>query len=145
MVTLPASSRSWIFPGVMFRIFAFEWTPSVTMPACAPVSDAAGMSIDCSAMASRAMVVCSPVESSMSISRSLGTDMSDLAMSMRLSVTPLIAETTTTTWSPRWRYSATRLATLRMRSMSATDDPPNFCTINAIGKCPGWGRSEETA
>jgi len=29
--------------------------------------------------------------------------------------------------------------------MSATDDPPNFCTINAIGKRPGWGRSEETA
>ena len=97
MVTLPASSSSWIFSGVMLRIFALECTPSVTIPAWAPVIDAAGMSIDWSAMASSAIVVCSPVESSTSISRSLGTGIRLLAMSMRLSVTPFIADTTTTT------------------------------------------------
>ena len=56
----------------MFVILALVWTPSVTMPACAPVSETAGTPIACSAIAVSAMVVCSPVASSMSISRSGG-------------------------------------------------------------------------
>ena len=55
---------------------------------------------ECSAMAVSAMVVCSPVASSTSISRSLGSGMISLASLIRLSVTPLIAETTTTILSP---------------------------------------------
>ena len=78
------------------------------MPACAPVSETAGTPSACSAMAVSAMVCCSPVASSMSISRSLGSGAMSLASLMRPSVTPLIADTTTTTWSPRERYSATR-------------------------------------
>ena len=42
MTTLPASSSSWIFLGVMFWILALVCTPSVTMPAWAPVSETAG-------------------------------------------------------------------------------------------------------
>ena len=70
MTTLPASSSRCVSFGVMFLILAFVWTPSVTMPACAPVSETAGTPIACSAIAVSAMVVCSPVASSMSISRS---------------------------------------------------------------------------
>ena len=51
------------------------------------------------------MVVCSPVASSTSISRSLGRGMISLASLMRLSVTPLMAETTTTTLLPGCWYS----------------------------------------
>src|ERR1017187_10311373 len=102
------------------------------MPACAPVSDTAGISRECSAMAVKAMVVCSPVASRTSISRSLGRGMSSLAILMRLSVTPLMAETTTTIWSPLARYLATRAATFLMRSGLPTEVPPYFWTINAI-------------
>ena len=100
MTTLPCFKSSWTFFGAMLWIFAFVWTTSVVMPACAPVSDAALMPRLCNAMAVSAMVCCSPVASSTSISRSLGSGMMSLASLMRLSVTPLIAETTTTTLSP---------------------------------------------
>ena len=70
------------------------------MPACAPVMETAGMPIVCSAMAVSAMVCCSPVARSMSISRSLGSGAMSLASLIRPSVTPLIAETTTTILSP---------------------------------------------
>src|SRR5438876_8890548 len=53
---------------------------------------------------------------------------------MRLSVTPLIAETTTTTWSPRARYCATRAATFLIRSVLPTEVPPYFWTISAMGQ-----------
>src|SRR5207248_1786446 len=42
-------------------IFARVWTPSVTMPACAPVSEIAFLPSALMAIAVRAMVVCSPV------------------------------------------------------------------------------------
>ena len=90
------------------------------------MSDTAGTPSECSAMAVRAMVCCSPVARSMSISRSLGSGAMSFASLMRPSVTPLIAETTTTSWSPRWRYSATRFATFLMRSVLPTEVPPYF-------------------
>ena len=96
------------------------------MPACAPVSDTAGTFSACSAMAVSAMVCCSPVASSTSISRSLGSGMISLASLIKLSVTPLIAETTTTIWSPCARYLATRAATFLMRSVLPTEVPPYF-------------------
>ena len=126
ITTLPWFSSSWICLGVMFWIRALVCTPSVTMPACAPVSETAGTSSECSAMAVSAMVVCSPVASSTSISRSLGKGMISLASLIRLSVTPLMAETTTTTWSPLARYLATRAATFLMRSGLPTEVPPYF-------------------
>ena len=42
MTTLPSSSKAWTCFGVMFSIFALVWTPSVTMPAWAPVKEMAG-------------------------------------------------------------------------------------------------------
>ena len=112
--------------GVIFWIFAFVWTPSVTIPAWAPVSETAGRPKACRAMALNAMVVCSPVASSTSISRSFGKGMISLASVIRLSVTPLMADTMTTIWSPFARYLATRAATFLMRSVLATDVPPYF-------------------
>jgi len=55
-----------------------------------------------------------------------GHGMSSLASLMRLSVTPLMAETTTTTRSPWERYFATRAATFVMRWVLPTDVPPYF-------------------
>jgi hypothetical protein len=88
--------------------------------------ETAGIPRLCSAMAVSAMVCCSPVASSMSISRSLGSGMMSLASLIRPSVTPLMAETTTTTWSPCARYLATRAATFLMRSVLPTEVPPYF-------------------
>ena len=79
------------------------------------------------------MVVCSPVARSMSISRSAGDAVIFLASAMRLSVTPLIADTTTTIWSPPARLSATRRATFLIRSASRTEVPPYFWTIRDMG------------
>ena len=53
----------------------------------------------------------------------------------RLSVTPAIAETTTATSWPSSTWALTRRATLRMRSKSATDVPPNFITKRSIARC----------
>src|SRR5438552_12027862 len=100
------------------------------MPACGPVSETAFTPSAWSAMAVSAMVVCSPVASSTSSSRSFGSGMISFASRIRLSVTPLMAETTTTIWSPLLRYFATRAATFLMRSVLATEVPPYFWTIN---------------
>ena len=47
-----------------------------------------------------------------------------------------IAETTTTTSSPALRAVTMRSATRLMRSASATDEPPYFCTISATASPP---------
>ena len=96
----PPSRCVWICFGVMLKIFALVWTPSVTIPACAPVKDTALAPSPCRAMAKSAMVVCSPVESSTSISRSLGVGHTSRESLIKESVTPDIAETTTTTLLP---------------------------------------------
>ena len=46
-----------------------------------------------------------------------------------------MAETTTATWLPRSTSRLTCAATLRMRSRSATEVPPNFMTIRAMASC----------
>ena len=56
-----------------------------------------------------------------------------------------VAETTTATWLPRSTSRFTRVATWRMRSMSATEVPPNFIVIFAIrlicpARCGGLHR-----
>ncbi|MDZ7622009.1 MAG: hypothetical protein U5O69_06340 [Candidatus Competibacteraceae bacterium] len=56
-----------------------------------------------------------------------------LAKPISRSVSPLMAETTTTTWLPRSRQPMTFSATLSIRSMLPTEVPPYFCTISAIG------------
>jgi len=49
-----------------------------------------------------------------------------------LFVSPAIAETTTATSWPRSHSRFTRLATLRIRSRSATEVPPNLRTSRAM-------------
>ncbi len=53
------------------------------------------------------------------------------ARSSSSSVVSPIADTTTTTSSPALRFVTMRSATRLIRSASATDEPPYFCTINA--------------
>src|ERR1017187_1103665 len=85
-------------------------------------------------MARRAMVTCSPVDSMTSNSRPSGWGDTSLARVNNRLVSPLMAETTTTTWLP-WAFQrAIRLATFRMRSGDPTEVPPYFWTIKAIGK-----------
>ena len=68
---------------------------SVKIPACIPVRETAGTPMACSAIAVRAIVSCSPTESSISISRSSGLGSSSLARDTRSLVTPDRADTTT--------------------------------------------------
>lgn len=102
------------------------WLPKVVIPACAPVKDMAFSPSSCRAMQSRAMDCCSPVAISTSSSRSQGVSDNSLASPISLSVTPLMAETTATTWLPSLAVSWMRRATLRMRSMVPTELPPNL-------------------
>ena len=85
----------------MFRIRALVWKLSVTRPIWAPVKLIAGTPRLSMAMAIRATLTCSPVESSMSISRAGGRSVISLASAISSSVVCPRAETTTSTWSPR--------------------------------------------
>src|SRR5215469_16005833 len=84
------------------------------------------------AIAVSAIVVCSPVESSTSISRSVGCGATCRASLIKLSVTPDMAETTATTWLPANCVSRILRATLRIRSGVPTEVPPYFWTIKLI-------------
>lgn len=112
------------------RIFAFVCTVSVMMPTCEPVKLTASTPTSCSAMHKSAMLMRSPVVSSMSISRLGGFADTWCASCKRLSVALPIAETTITRSCPAARVAAIWRATLRIRSGSATDVPPYFCTMS---------------
>ena len=77
-------------------------------------------------MASRAIDTCSPVASSMSISRWGGSLLMARARPVRSSVVWPMAETTITRSWPASRLAAMRRATAWIRSTSATEVPPNF-------------------
>ena len=78
------------------------------------------------------MVTCSPVAATTSSSRGSGSAWICLAKAIRRSVSPAIAEGTTTRSWPAAFHLATRRATLRMRSTEPTEVPPNFWTIRAM-------------
>src|SRR5690606_6394532 len=78
------------------------------------------------------MVTCSPVDTSTSISRGDGSSVISLARPIRRLVSPLMAETTTTTWLPCCWNLATLAATASIRSTVPTEVPPYFWTISAI-------------
>ena len=96
------------------------------MPACLPVKDCALYPSDWIAMARSAIVTRSPVDTSMSISRGSGFSLTWLARLISLSVSPLMAETTTTTSCPSSLARHTRFATFLIRSGFPTDVPPYF-------------------
>ena len=126
--TLPPSSASRSRSLRISRILALRCAVSVTMPACEPVNDTAASPRSMIAMHSNAIEMRSPEVSSMSISRALGSLETSWARRSRSSVVLPMADTTTTTSSPPRRVRTMCSATARMRSGSATDVPPNFCT-----------------
>ena len=126
---LDDASVSWIRSARMSRIFALRWVVSVTIPACEPVNETAGSPWSMIAMHSSAAEMRSPEVSSMSISRAEGSPATSWARRSRSSVVLPMADTTTTTSLPARRVRTTCSATARRRSASATDVPPNFCTI----------------
>ncbi len=103
----------------------------VSTPACEPVYDRASYPRLWMAMASSAMEIRSPEVSSMSSSRPGGSGLIWLARASSSSVVSPIAETTTTTSSPALRTATIRSATRLIRSASATEEPPYFCTTSA--------------
>src|SRR6266511_1675594 len=99
------------------------------------------------AIASSAMEMRSPAVSSMSSSRGGGSVETRLASAIRSSVESPIAETTTTTSWPACLVATTRSATCLILGASATEVPPYFCTIKAIGiRSQGvWSRGRATS
>ena len=79
------------------------------------------------------MVILSPADKSMSISLGAGFSDNLLARSMSSSVLEPIADGTTTTSLPCSLHSIILEATTFNESVFATEVPPNFCTIKAIG------------
>ena len=132
MTTLPAASSRCTRAGSSSTIEARPWAVSVRIPACAPPMLTASIPMSCRAIVSNAHETVSPVDNSRSSSRGWGFDVIDRASAIRSSVVLPMAETTTVTSWPCARADATRLATDRMRSGSATDVPPYFCTRRAI-------------
>ena len=128
MTILPSSSAWTIRSVEMLRIRALVWKLSVTRPIWAPVKLIAGTPSAWIAIAIRATLTCSPVESSMSISRAGGRSVISLASAISSSVVCPRAETTTSTCSPRWWARIARRAAARILSESATLVPPNFWT-----------------
>ena len=104
---------------------------SVRIAAWNPVNERARSPKAWSAIARSAIVTCSPVASSMSISRGSGAGDTWCARPTRWSVVLPMAETTTTSSRPG-ALAATRRATFRIFSSSATDEPPYFWTTSAI-------------
>jgi hypothetical protein len=111
---------------------AFVWVESVRMPIWAPVRLTALWPSAWIAIANSATLTCSPVESSMSISRALGRSEICLARSTRTSVWWPIALTTTTTRSPASCRAIALRAAAVILAASATLVPPNFCTTSAM-------------
>ena len=105
-------------------------------PACQPVRLMAETPSSCKAIVSREIEISSPAASSISISRWDGSEVISAALAIRSSVVSPCAETTTTTSLPALRVFMTMRATLKMRSRSLTEEPPNFCTIKPIGVIP---------
>src|SRR6185295_6277915 len=103
---------------------AFE----VRIGSCQPCQERALTPMPSSTSASSPAVTCSPDATTASYSRASCSGAASRHQSTSRLVVPAMAETTTAT---SWPASTSRLtwrATLRIRSMSASDVPPNFMT-----------------
>ena len=90
------------------------------------------MPMPSSVIASRPEVTCSPEATTASYSRASCSAEAARHQATSWLVVPAMADTTTATSWPASTSRLTWCATLRMRSMSATDVPPNFITSRAI-------------
>jgi hypothetical protein len=119
-------------------------TADVLIGTCQPSQERAFTPMAFRVMASSPLVICSPAATTTSYSRWSGSPArfapSGLAASLvqatSLLVSPAMAETTTATLLPRSTSRFTRVATWRMRSMSATEVPPNFIAMVATPRNP---------
>ena len=136
MTIAPSSSASRRRIGVTSTMRAAPCVASVIMPAWLPVNERASKPIEWIAIASSAIEMRSPLESSMSSSRGAGIGATCAARSSSSSVVSPIALTATTTSCPARRVSTMRFATRLMLSASATEDPPYFWTISATFELP---------
>ena len=128
MTISPASSALRTRSVEMERMRALVWMLSVTMPIWAPVRLIALWPSAWMAIAINATLTCSPVASSMSISRAGGSRVISRAISTNRSVCRPIALTTTTTWWPCCRAAMAFCAAARIFPLSARLVPPNFWT-----------------
>ena len=114
------------------RMRAEPWASLVRIGNCQPCQERAGTPMSCSTIASSPAVTCSPDDTTASYSRASCSGAASRHHSTSSLVLPAMADTTTAT---SWPASTSRLtwrATLRMRSMSATEVPPNFITSRAM-------------
>src|SRR5882672_1100585 len=105
---------------------------SVRIGNCQPCHERALTPMPSSTIASSPAVTCSPDATTASYSRASCSGAACRHQSTSSLVAPAMADTTTAT---SWPASTSRLtwrATLRMRSMSATEVPPNFITRRAM-------------
>ena len=139
-IAMRATSPAPSIPSIRAR----PWAPSVRTATCQPVQDRASTPIVCNAMATSPAVTCSPVATTASYSRASCSADRPWHQATSWLVTPAMAETTTITSCPSSRSRFTRVATWRIRPGSATEVPPNFITIRAIGRSmPGGLRNCE--
>ena len=118
MISLPSISR----------MRAEAWASEVRIGICQPCQDRAWMPIPCSTIASNPEVTCSPEATTASYSRASCIGDASLHQATSSLVLPAIADTTTATSWPASTSRFTCRATLRIRSILATDVPPNFIT-----------------
>ena len=104
----------------------------VRIGSCQPCQERALMPMPSSVMARRPDVTCSPEATTASYSRASCSGAAARHQPTSSLVLPDMADTTTATSWPASTSRLTWCATLRMRSMSATDVPPNFITKRAI-------------
>src|SRR5215467_15223380 len=110
------------------RIRADACASLVLIGICQPCQERAWMPMVCSTMASRPEVTCSPEATTASYSRASCMGEASVHHATSSLVLPDIADTTTATSWPASTSRFTWRATLRIRSMLATDVPPNFIT-----------------
>ena len=132
MTTLPRDSSSWMRTGRTSMIWASEWRSLVMIPDWEPVKEMASRPRFWMAMASSAMAMRSPVETSMSSSRRGGVSVTCRASASRSSVVRPMADTTVQIRSPPAALRAIRSATPSSLGRSATELPPYFCTTTSI-------------
>src|SRR5580704_204135 len=127
------------------RMRADAWACEVRIGSCQPCQERATIPIACSVIASNPEVTCSPEATTTSYSRASCSTAASRHHSTSRLVVPDMADTTTAT---SWPASTSRLTwrdTLRMRSMSATDVPPNFITSRAMTRTPASPRHGKIA
>src|SRR3569623_1247758 len=118
MISLPSMSS----------IRAEAWASLVLIGICQTCQERAWMPMPWSVMASRPEVTCSPEATTASYSRAACIGEASVHQATNSLVLPDIAETTTATSWPASTSRFTWRATLRIRSLLATDVPPNFIT-----------------